>query len=70
MNMIGAFLLGFAGSAAHKVLKNNVKEGERLANLDMAARERIFMSDDRNRLYEDWKKHGPRWENGYFVPMD
>lgn len=70
MKGIAAFLIGFAGATTYKTLKNNAKEAAELANLDAGARARLFMSDDQNALYADWKKHGPRWENGYFVPMD
>lgn len=64
------FTLGFAGMTTAKTVKYNKEEAAKFANADFAERQKMFASSDQNALYADWKKHGPRFENGYFVPMD
>lgn len=67
-NTITAFLAGFAAVTAFRAAKNNMNEMAAIAAGSDFEREQILMQGNERDLYEDWKKYGPRWENGYFVP--
>ena len=64
------FAIGFAATAVAKAAKSNKQDALNMANADFATRQRMLMAGDQNALYNDWKKYGPRWQNGYFTPMD
>lgn len=69
-NWLTGFALGFAAVTAAKAVKNNKADAQALVNADFATRQRMLMADDQNALYQDYLQHGPRWENGYFTPMN
>lgn len=69
-NWLIGFGLGFLGTVAYKTARSNAKEATALANVDFAERQQMLATIDQNKLYQDWLKYGPRWQNGYYVPMD